>query len=188
VFQNKLFLALMLGVGAASADTLLSAIALLSLDFWGEFLRRTEVLVRLLAGIVLLVVGMFLWLRPKPPTVKRTNPAHPLKSFFIGFALTFFNPIALTALAALFSAFHLQSADWRNIWIIVLGVCAGCFSWWGALNFSFYWMRRKIALSESRIINQVAGAILFALGIYSLLSTYFVLWPSDISLAGLNPL
>jgi arginine exporter protein ArgO len=61
--------------------------------------------------------------------------------------------------------------------LIVTAVMGGSFLWWFALSELIATIRHKLTEDRLKLINRIAGGILFALGVFLLLGTF---WPKGL--------
>jgi len=165
--RNGIFLA----VGAALAESVYAYLA-----FWGfgALLARLtwiEPVSRGLAAALLITLGVrFLRRRPPPEALPQLSPpgAGNVRSFFLGVAITGFNPtLMVTWLAAvtLLRASDLVDFGAEGALAFSMGVAAGIAAWFGVLLTLLVRYRQRFSSSLLNRMLQAMGAALILLGV-----------------------
>lgn len=161
--------ALLLGGGAALADTLYSLLAALGLGSVSFFLEKHQRLIQLVGGVILIFFSFYEFqTSPKP----LSTDAKPEQSLFglvqKGFLLTFFNPMTFFGLIALFSTLGLTYTSSTHTLIIPMGVFMGCMTWWMFLATLFQQSKKHIPQSCLSWMRYGSAILLFGCGVISL--------------------
>ncbi|MDR2065191.1 MAG: LysE family transporter [Prevotellaceae bacterium] len=161
------------GAGAASADTVFAAFAVISLAAVQSLLEHNQAVFYIAGGAIIAVIGI---------KIHFTNPIKQLKKpkvskfklfedFISTFILTLTNPMTIFFLIGLFALVKLDLTTRVNtsssITIVLLGVFSGACAWWALLISIVNKFRKKFRLRKLWMINKIAGIIIFILGIIS---------------------
>jgi threonine/homoserine/homoserine lactone efflux protein len=161
------------GLSAAISDMAYSIVAAFGITLVSNFISQYQHEIRLVGGVVLLVLG-YRTFRPHPVKEEASvKPAiAPALAFFSTFLVTFTNPMALFAYAAVFAGVgiqglvHNQSAGA----LFVAGIFLGSLSWFSVLTFLSRFFKEKITTRGLALVNRVAGSLLMLFGMLALWS------------------
>ncbi len=84
---------------------------------------------------------------------------------------------------AFFAAFNIAASEHAGAsgilrgMLVIGGFFCGSLAWWSLLAFVLNLFRRKFRPRHMLTINRVAGIIIGVLGIYTILSTFFDIFP-----------
>jgi len=120
------------GCGAATADTVLGAIAIFGLAFLSEFLLGERLWLAMGGAIFLTALGIRSLTKPPPKLVSGRDPTNLVGDFTSTFALTLSNPITILSFFGIFAAFgvHPDESIGPDDWATLVGVMAGSTFWW----------------------------------------------------------
>ncbi len=160
------------GLGAATADAIYGCVAAFGLAFVSDLLVQQQTWLRLLGGAFLCILGVRTVIaKPsdKPATEKKLGIAAAYGSTFF---LTLLNPITILSFVAVFAGLGVGSAvtDYGSAAVLVLSVFAGSGLWWLILSGGVSLLRGKINQKALAWINRVSGCIIFAFGLYALIT------------------
>jgi threonine/homoserine/homoserine lactone efflux protein len=157
------------GLGAALADATLCAIMAFGITAISNFLDDHTRLLENVAGVVLLVIGYFVWRTAPPHEMPKTPPPKPgwLGAFTTAIFLTISNPLTILGAGGIFAGFAVAARldNAGKAALLVAGVFSGSMLWWVILSnlacklrdkASGYWMRR---------INQGCGIAVAVFGL-----------------------
>jgi threonine/homoserine/homoserine lactone efflux protein len=179
--QGRWVIGLTTGFGAAVADALLAAAAMLGLTLLTHYLLENQKPVLLVGGVFLVFVGirMIVKRRPKIKT-EAVSVERELRrwkawtgALTTGFALTIINPATLIAFVGVFAGlglFEQQPSTLLQNWIVILGVLCGSMLWWMTLTGTAFLVRRHLSLEWIVVLNVLLGVMVIGFGIASLLS------------------
>jgi len=166
------------GLGAATCDTIFAAIAFMSLTMVTTLIENNMMAIKGIGGVCIAIVGLNIFF--KNPLVQiRQNRAGKGSSlwqdYFSVFLLTLANPayiLAYVALIATVSAlgFAAHDSSFFNKAAMVLGIFAGCFTWWTILSTMVNLIRGKFRPRHLLWINRISGAIITIIGISLIIS------------------
>jgi threonine/homoserine/homoserine lactone efflux protein len=161
------------GLGAATADAFYGVIAGFGLTFVSSFLIAQQTWLRLFGGLFLIYLGIkTLLARPSTEAVEVQENSGLWSAFASTFLLTLTNPVTILSFAAIFAGLGLSAAErsYQDAVTLVLGVFLGSAAWWFLLSGAVSLFRSRVTYSSLLWINRVAGLIILAFGLLSLLS------------------
>lgn len=158
------------GLGAALADTFYGCISVFSLTIVSQYLLEWKLLFKLIGGIFLLYLGWSSFRSVPAMHDSQTRKSSLVKDFVETFFLTLLNPLTLLAFLGGFAVLGLveTEGDLGIASVIVFGVFCGASFWWLILSEGVGRLRKKIGNKALHRINQIAGILIGALGIWSL--------------------
>lgn len=162
------------GLGAALADTLYGCISVFSLTIVAQYLLAWKMVFKLVGGIFLIFLGWGSF--RSVPVVREEDQIKTslLKDFVEAFFLTLLNPLTLIAFLGGFAVLGLVDiqGDVKTAAPIITGVFCGASSWWLILSEGVARLRKKIGPKTLHRINQIAGIMIGAIGIWSLTTLF----------------
>jgi threonine/homoserine/homoserine lactone efflux protein len=186
--QGRWMVGLVTGGGAALADAVLAAGAILGLTLITGYLTTYRVPLQLFGGLFLILLGGRMMLRARhatarlPSGVQTSVGGRHLGAWFgdfgIGFALTIVNPATLLAFVGVFAGLGIlpeEDVTRLQALLVVAGVCCGSFLWWLTLTGGSAALRHHIPDGIVRIINIALGAVVATFGVAAMLGQF---WPS----------
>lgn len=180
-FQGRWFLAIVAGLGAAAADSILAAAAVFGLSLVTHFLVDNPGPVRLVGGLFLVGLGVQMIRKreislsdaPKPMSRELRRWWKMVRALSTGFILTIVNPATFLAFVGVFAGFGLFGAhplDGPANALIVVGVLVGSMLWWITLTVVASAVRRYAPLRIVAIVNTGLGLIVLVIGVAALVS------------------
>jgi threonine/homoserine/homoserine lactone efflux protein len=162
---------LIVGLGAATADSLYGSIAAFGLTFVSDVIASQQYWLRLVGGGLLLFLGL------RTFRVKRKDPILPfdrkglLGSYVSALLLAFTNPVTFFAFVAVFAAFGLgHKLTIISACILVLGVLLGSCLWFLTLGFIATFFRKKLDSGGFRWLARISGALIILSGVAAFVS------------------
>ena len=155
------------GLGAATADALCGAVAVLTWSALLAVIERHRMVLEAGGGIFMVVLGLHI-LRTAPAKAD-LSPAHARDlraAFGSTLALTLANPMTLLSFATVVAALGpgvVGASPW-TVTQFVLGVFAGSAVWWFLWSGAAGWLRGHIGPRTLRWINRVAGGAIALFG------------------------
>jgi len=168
------------GIGAVLGDGLLAAIAAFSVTAISDLMIAYSGPIKLVGGLLLIGFGLALLLARPALTIPVGQKSHLLEHMGIipqTFFLTVTNPGAILGMAAMIGGLSSLIGGlntYPEALLLVAAVMGGSFLWWFALSELIATIRHKLTEDRLKLINRIAGGILFTLGVFLLLGTF---WP-----------
>jgi threonine/homoserine/homoserine lactone efflux protein len=159
-------------MGAATADAFYGAVAALGLTAISSVIVEHQGLMRLVGGVFLVYLGARTALS-HPAMESSTGAVRGLAAAFGStLALTLTNPTTILSFAAVFAGVGLgaMAGDRGSAILMICGVFLGSALWWLLLSVAIGFFRRSLSPERLRWVNRLSGAMLFGLGLLSLLS------------------
>jgi threonine/homoserine/homoserine lactone efflux protein len=162
---------LIIGLGAATADSLFGSIAAFGLTFVSDAMTSQQFWLRLVGGGLLLFLGIRTFrARRKAPRIPSDNKGM-LGSYASAFFLALTNPVTIFAFVAVFAAFGLgHRLIVISACILVLGVFAGSCLWFFVLGYVATLFRHKLDAGGLTWVNRISGVLIILSGIAALVS------------------
>jgi threonine/homoserine/homoserine lactone efflux protein len=153
-------------LGASLMDAVYCTIAALGVSYISNFVNNERTVLRLVGGLILIAMGIKIFFTRPAEKTPETKGHGMLASFGSSFFLMLTNPLAIVVFTATFSA--LGIGGWHNAYIstgmLVAGVFIGSALWAPILVACVSLFNPQLTLSQLRIANRIAGAILFCFG------------------------
>lgn len=160
------------GLGAATADAAYGCVAGFGLTAVSGFLVGHRHGIGIIGGAFLCYLGArTAFSKPASDAAAERSGVRHLGAWGSTFLLTLGNPSTILSFVAVFAAFglgnavKLAAAAW-----LVLGVFLGSAAWWLTLSAAVSRLRAFMTLSIMRGINGFSGFVLFAFGLFAVLS------------------
>lgn len=161
------------GLGAATSDTIFASIAMFSLSFVMSFLESNLMYIKAIGGIVIIIMGVNIFLSNPLTQIRRNRKGQSSlwQDYISVFLITLANPALILIFVALFAAFSVgeDTTHFSSGITMLSGVSLGCCSWWFLLTFTINLFRSKIRPRHLLWINRIAGSVIIALGVCSIL-------------------
>ena len=177
------------GIGVACADTFMAMAALFFYSMLQTQIEQYNTLLRVIGGIFVVIVGVYIFAQNPVPQIRRNRAGKTSlgQDFASIFGLTIANFImVIPYILAFFAVFKISSGEMthtgfggfvRSVFVIA-GFFGGAAFWWTFLACVISLFRRKFRPRHMLTINHTAGIIIGLLGIYSILSTFFSIFPN----------
>ncbi|MBO5188752.1 MAG: LysE family transporter [Alistipes sp.] len=177
------------GVGVACADTFMAIVALLFYSMLEHHIHQYDTLLRVIGGIFVVMVGVYVFTQNPVPQIRRNRAGRTSlwQDFASIFGLTIANFImVIPYILAFFAVFEISSNDitgsgfagFLRAVLTIGGFFGGAVAWWTFVAFVINLFRRRFRPRHMLTINRVAGLIIGVLGIYTILSTFFDIFPN----------
>jgi len=169
------------GLGAACADVLFGAIAVLGISAIVDFIHRYDAVIRIAGGMLVLLAAWHTWHdRPKEPhPTELANKVLKLakdktlfgiaRAFLSGFVITLTNPLTLFGTLAVVATFGEISGD-QEANVLISGIFLGSALWWFLLSGGVGLMRHHFTEKRIVAVNKVTAIMLAALAVWSVAS------------------
>lgn len=177
------------GIGVACADTFMAMIALFFYAILEQPILRYATLLRIVGGIFVITVGVYIFAQNPVPQIRRNRAGRTSlwQDFASIFGLTIANFImVIPYILAFFAVFKISAIDLSQsggfgsllrALLTIAGFFGGAVAWWTFLAFVINLFRRRFRPRHMLTINRVAGLVIGILGIYTILSTFFDIFP-----------
>ena len=177
------------GIGVSCADTFMAMAALFFYSMLQTQIEQYNPLLRVIGGIFVVIVGVFIFAQNPVPQIRRNRAGKTSlwQDFASIFGLTIANFImVIPYILAFFAVFKISSGDVtgsgfsgfvRSVFVIA-GFLGGATAWWTLLACVISLFRRRFRPRHMLTINHVAGLIIGILGIYTILSTFYAIFPN----------
>ena len=162
---------LIIGLGAATADSIFGSIAAFGLTFVSDVIASQHFWLRLVGGGILLFLGIRTFrAKRKDPVIPYENKGM-LGSYLSAFLLVLTNPVTIFAFVAVFAAFGLGHKLFIvSASILVIGVFTGSGLWFLILSYVATTFRKKLDSDGLRWVNRIAGILIILSGAAALVS------------------
>ena len=162
---------LIIGLGAATADSLYGIIAAFGLTFVSDMIASQHFWLRLVGGGLLLFLGIRTFrAKHKDPKIPFANKRL-LGSYVSAFLLALTNPVTIFAFVAVFAAFGLgQRLSIISACILVLGVFAGSGLWFLTLGYVATLFRKNLDSVGLRWVDRISGVLIILSGVAAFVS------------------
>lgn len=151
------------GLGIATSDSCYATIAFLGLTAVSGFIIGHQTAFRLLAGIVLVLVGIQIF-RSVPAAVRNNtgDPDSYLRDYLSIFAIAAANPLTIVVFLTILPGFGIVAHGTNLIAAIpfVAGVFIGSAIWWVILCGLVGSVRSRLSTENLRRINQASGLLI----------------------------
>jgi len=166
-------IALLTGLGAASADAIYGAIAAFGLTAISSLLVEQRFLLGLIGGLFLCYLGIRTFFATPANDAPTPTRAGALIAYGSTFVLTLTNPMTILSFAAVFVGFGIGAAkDYNAAGVLVAGVFVGSALWWLLLSSVVSLVRTRMTPSALQWVNRGSGVIIVAFGVYALGSAF----------------
>jgi threonine/homoserine/homoserine lactone efflux protein len=159
------------GLGAATADCISGVVAAFGLSAITSLIEHHTSLLRLVAGVILLAMGVHA-LRAKTPLDSK-RPIHErnlLRAYFGTGGLTIANPATFLGMTFVSAAAGVGSRELSvfNTGIFAAAIFVSSATWWLILSWSAGWMGKRCGPNLLKFLNFIAGSIIIVVGAYQL--------------------
>jgi threonine/homoserine/homoserine lactone efflux protein len=162
---------MIIGLGAATADSLYGSIAVFGLTFISDAITSQHFWVSLIGGGLLLFLGIRTFHAKRKDTIIPFDKKGLLGSYISAFLLALTNPVTIFAFVAVFAAFGLgHRLIIVSACILVIGVFTGSCLWFLTLGFVATLFRKRLDSEGLRWVNKISGALIILSGVVALVS------------------
>lgn len=164
------------GLGLASADTLLAALAALGFTVIISFINEERFVISLIAGFIIIGIGLKIFLSNPVKDIRSRDKASKTlwRDYYSVFVLSISNPYTIFIFVAFFSGVHINGNVSPALvpFFLIPGVLVGTISWWFFLSYFVSRFKKKIRLRFIVRANKVAGIVVMVIGVIVLLSVF----------------
>jgi threonine/homoserine/homoserine lactone efflux protein len=162
------------GFGAATADAVYGSVAAFGLTAISGFLVSQRSWIDLPGGLLLCFLGVVTFLKKPVEQDTEIRSGGLLWAYLSSLFLTLTNPMTILSFMAIYAVVGLGAPqDYLSAIALVAGVFVGSALWWLLLSGIVSLFRLRVSSSLMQAINRVAGGIIAAFGLYSVLRFLF---------------
>jgi threonine/homoserine/homoserine lactone efflux protein len=154
------------GSGVATADSFYAAVTFLGLTVISGLIIAQQYLFRFIAGIVLILIGIRVFLSMPPVISARSDHETYLKDYLSMVALAIANPLTLVFFLVILPGYGvvINGTSYLSAAEFVAGVFFGSVLWWVVLCGAIGSVRTRISSQNLRSINRVSGVLISCFG------------------------
>ncbi len=156
------------GWGAAVADTIFAAVALLGLSYIIDFIDQHRALLQVVGGVVIAILGYAIYHRNPLRHLRHPGEGQRfLQHAFYVMLLTLTNPLAIFLFLALFAAFDVVPEPGHPVQYVVAlaGVHIGASSWWYMLTYGVGRVRHRFRVRQLYWFSKISGLVILVSGL-----------------------
>ena len=154
------------GIGVATADSCYAAVAVLGLTVISGFIIAHQFFFRLLAGMVLIAVGIRVFLSTPAEPGKDDGSGSYAADYLSLLAIALANPMTIMFFLIVLPGFGivLGGTSLATSAEFILGIFFGSVLWWILLCGAVGSVRSRLNIEKLRLINRASGAIIILFG------------------------
>ncbi|MBR5853654.1 MAG: LysE family transporter [Alistipes sp.] len=184
------FSGLFSGLGVALADTLMAILAFSVYALLKNYIDAYSTIIQLIGGCFVVIVGILIFLKNPVPQIRKNRAGHSAlwQDFGSMFGFTLANfVVVIPYILAFFTMFNIDldlstegmtmAADGGfygkrivNNVLVLGGFLLGALIWWLALTSTINLFRKRFRPRHMLTINRIAGVVISALGIITIIS------------------
>ena len=182
------FAGLVSGLGIACADTIMAILAFSVYALLKSYIDEYSTIIQLCGGAFVIVVGVFIFFKNPVPQIRKNRAGHSAlwQDFVSMFGFTLANFVVIIPyILAFFTMFNidLAASDGEAVagaapaigrmltnTLVLGGFFLGAVTWWFALTSLINIFRKGFRPRHMLTINHIAGVVISALGLYTLIS------------------
>jgi threonine/homoserine/homoserine lactone efflux protein len=162
------------GLGAATADAVYGSVAALGITAISGFLVSQRAWIDLPGGLLLCGLGIHTFVSKPAAQIAEIRGGGLFWAYLSSLFLTLTNPTTILSFMTIYAVVGLGAPqDCLSAIALVAGVFSGSALWWLLLSGGVSLFRLRVSLDLMRTINRVAGGIITAFGLYSLVKFLF---------------
>jgi len=154
------------GIGVATADSFYAAVTFLGLTVISGLIIAQQYLFRFLAGVVLILLGIRVFLSIPSAISAKTEHETYLKDYLSMVALAIANPLTLVFFLVILPGYGvvIHGTSFLSATEFVAGVFFGSTVWWVVLCGSIGSVRSRLSSENLGRINRVSGLLISCFG------------------------
>jgi threonine/homoserine/homoserine lactone efflux protein len=181
---------LLSGLGIACADTLMAILAFTVYALLKSYIDQYNDIIQFCGGVFVVIVGVMIFFKNPVPQIRKNRAGRSAlwQDFASMFGFTLANFVVIIPyILAFFTMFNIdlaldapQGADvaqaasqvgrWMNNILVLVGFLLGAMLWWLALTSTINIFRKGFRPRHMLVINRVAGVVISALGVITLVT------------------
>ncbi|MFA7418055.1 MAG: LysE family transporter [Melioribacteraceae bacterium] len=163
--------AMVIGLGAATADMLYGSVAAFGLTIISSTLISYKIWIRLIGGAMLLLLGAKIFFSKPKTSQAQNNDQSILRTYLSTIFLTLTNPFTIFAFIAVFNSLGLGSGlSYFSASTLVFGIFIGSSAWFFLLSSVVTIFRKRIDLSGLVWVNRAAGLLVIISGLITIIN------------------
>ncbi|MGC8482242.1 MAG: LysE family translocator [Thermodesulfobium sp.] len=170
--SNGLSNGLISGLGAATADSAYSFLAIIGISKISKWLLDSQYIIHLVGGIFLIYLGYTIFKSIPVKDSKKESRIGFISSYLSTLFLTVINPMTILSFGAIFAGVGLFNNNIEFSYSIfpTIGVFLGSTFWWIILCSTTNLMREKLSQNNLVLVNKLSALVILGFGIISLIS------------------
>lgn len=162
---------LIIGMGAATADSIYGSVAAFGLTFISDAIISQQFWLSLVGGGLLLFLGIRTFRDKRKKKIVAYSNDGLVRSFASAFFLALTNPITIFAFIAVFAVFGLgKNITIVSACVLVFGIFIGSYLWFLTLSYIATHFREKMDSGGLIWVNRIAGILIIISGTVALAS------------------
>lgn len=155
------------GLAGASADLVFSLVSASGIRLISDFILDYRFEIRLAGGIILLVMGVFMFRSPRGPVAKLESVLNDTKTYLSTFVLALTNPLVMFSYAAVLAIAGVATLfdEYMSLSMLFAGIFLGSLLWFVLISNLAHRFREKVAEVKLMIANRIAGVLLILIGL-----------------------
>lgn len=158
---------LIVGLGAACADSLYGALAGFGVTAVAQLLTNYYPWMQWIGGLFLCYLGITTFLAKKVEASEAGIRVGAVRLFLTTFCLTLTNPMTILSFAGIYAALGIGGGEIVHALTMTTGVFAGSALWWLFLSTGAALFKEKME-GKSSWLNKVSGVMIFGFGVATL--------------------
>jgi threonine/homoserine/homoserine lactone efflux protein len=154
------------GLGVATSDSFYAVVAFLGLTAVSGLIIGHQTVFRLVAGVVLILIGIRVFLSVPAEVSPGRDPEPYLKDYLSMVAITAVNPLTIIFYITILPGFGVVAQGTSLIAALpfVTGIFIGSAIWWVILCGSLGSVRSRLSAGNLRWINRISGVLIACFG------------------------
>ena len=171
------------GLGVAVADTFRASLAFSVFALIKSYIDTYSTIIQICGGAIVIIIGVFIFFQNPVPQIRknRAGMRNLCQDFASMFCVTLANFVVIIPyILAFFTMFNIDismSSDAISMsrivqnMLVIVGFLVGAMTWWLSITSLINIFRKRFRPRHMLTINHVAGIVISALGLITLLST-----------------
>lgn len=165
---------LLTGLASSLADCFYACVGVFGLSIVSDFLIRWQSIITAAGGVLILAMGLKALIRPQAEAPHDKKIITGARLLYTSFAIGITNPAAILTFMFAFSYFGLSEINGlAGGCLLITGVFAGTYFWWGALSFFTQLIKIKAVKFRLCTMNRIFGGALCLFGVIVFLRLIF---------------